>query len=96
MTSQQLDKRLLRIAAKVPEKPNPEAEAAFKAIICYLDELAARKAAGDPEVQKEIENVSDFIKRNTFPKKFKLKCWDYEKFAQKNFNSRSSKSPCEG
>ena len=46
MTSQQLDKRLSCIAAKVPEKPNQESEAAFKAIICYLDELAARKAAG--------------------------------------------------
>ena len=74
MTSQQLDKRLLRIAAKVPEKPNQEAEAAFKAIICYLDELAARKAAGDPEVQKEIEGVSEFMKRDTLSKKFKSKC----------------------
>ena len=73
MTSQQLDKRLLRIAAKVPEKPNPEAEAAFKAIICYLDELAARKAAGDPEVQKEIESVSDFMKRSKPSKKIKSK-----------------------
>ena len=74
MTSQQLDKRLSRIAAKVPEKPNQEAEAAFKAIICYLDGLAARKAAGDPEVQKEIEGVSEFMKRNTLPQKFKSKC----------------------
>ena len=74
MTSQQLETRLLRVAAKVPEKPNQEAEAAFKAIISYLDELAARKAAGDPEVQQEIESVSEFIKRNTLPKKLKLKC----------------------
>ena len=74
MTSQQLKKRLLRVSAKAPEKPNPEAQAAFKAIITYLDGLAARKAAGDPQVQKEIESVSDFIKRNTLPKKFKLKC----------------------
>ena len=74
MTSQQLNKRLSRIAAKVPEKPNQEAEAAFKAIICYLDELAARKAAGDPEVQKEIEGVSEFMKRDMLSKKFKSKC----------------------
>ena len=74
MTSQQLDKRLSRIAAKVPERPAPEAEATFKAIISYLDELAARKAAGDPEVQKEIESVSEFMKRNTLPQKFKSKC----------------------
>ena len=74
MTSQQLETRLLRVAAKVPEKPNPEAQAAFKAIISYLDELAARKAAGDPEVQQEIESVSEFWKRNTLPKKLKLKC----------------------
>ena len=62
MTSQQLDKRLSRIAAKVPEKPNQEAEAAFKAIISYLDELAARKAAGDPEVQAEIEMAAKALK----------------------------------
>ena len=74
MTSQQLDKRLSRIAAKTPEKVNPEAEAAFKAIITYLDGLAARKAAGDPDVQKEIEGVSEFMKRNTLPQKFKSKC----------------------
>ena len=63
MTSQQLDKRLSRIAAKVPEKPNPEAEAAFKAIICYLDELAARKGAGDPEVQAEIELAAKALRK---------------------------------
>jgi len=63
MTSQQLDKRLSRIAAKTPEKVNPEAEAAFKAIICYLDELAARKAAGDPEVQAEIELAAKALRK---------------------------------
>ena len=62
MTSQQLDTRLSRIAAKTPEKVNPEAEAAFKAIISYLDELAARKAAGDPEVQAEIEMAAKALK----------------------------------
>ena len=74
MSFQQLETRLSRIAAKTPEKVNPEAEAAFKAIICYLDELAARKAAGDPQVQKEIEGVSEFMKRNTLPQKIKSKC----------------------
>ena len=63
MTSQQLDKRLSRIAAKTPEKVNPEAEAAFKAIISYLDELAARKAAGDPEVQAEIELAAKALRK---------------------------------
>ena len=62
MTSQQLDKRLSRIAVKVPEKPNQEAEAAFKAIISHLDELAARKAAGDPDVQAEIEMAAKALK----------------------------------
>ena len=62
MTSQQLDKRLSRIAAKTPEKVNPEAEAAFKAIISYLDGLAARKAAGDPDVQVEIELAAKALK----------------------------------
>ena len=62
MSFQQLETRLSRIAAKTPEKVNPEAEAAFKAIICYLDELAARKAAGDPEVQAEIEMAAKALK----------------------------------
>ena len=62
MISQQLDKRLSRIAAKTPEKVHPEAEAAFKAIITYLDGLAARKAAGDREVQAEIEMAAKALK----------------------------------
>ncbi|MDC1059420.1 hypothetical protein OAQ28_07330 [Planktomarina temperata] len=63
MSFQQLETRLSRIAAKTPEKVNPEAEAAFKAIICYLDELAARKAAGDPEVQAEIELAAKALRK---------------------------------
>ena len=63
MSFQQLETRLSRIAAKPPEKVNPEAEAAFKAIICYLDELAARKAAGDPEVQAEIELAAKALRK---------------------------------
>lgn len=57
MSFQQLETRLSRIAAKTPERINAQAEAAFKAIICYLDEFAARKAAEDHEVQAEIEMV---------------------------------------
>ena len=63
MSFQQLETRLSRIAAKTPEKVNPEAEAAFKAIICYLDELAARKAAGDPEVRAEIELAAKALRK---------------------------------
>ena len=63
MSFQQLKTRLSRIAAKTPEKVNPEAEAAFKAIICYLDELAARKAAGDTEVQAEIELAAKALRK---------------------------------
>ena len=63
MSFQQLETRLSRIAAKTPEKVNPEAEAAFKAIICYLDELAARKAAGDPNVQAEIELAAKALRK---------------------------------
>ncbi|MDA8987344.1 hypothetical protein N9H06_04360 [Planktomarina temperata] len=63
MSFQQLETRLSRIAAKTPEKVNPEAETAFKAIICYLDELAARKAAGDPEVQAEIELAAKALRK---------------------------------
>ena len=63
MSFQQLETRLSRIAAKTPEKVNPEAEAAFKAIICYLDELAARKAAGDPEVHAKIELAAKALRK---------------------------------
>ena len=63
MSFQQLETRLSRIATKTPEKVNPEAEEAFKAIICYLDELAARKAAGDPEVQMEIEMAAKALRK---------------------------------
>ena len=63
MSFQQLETRLSPIAAKTPEKVNPEAEAAFKAIICYLDKLAARKAAGDPEVQAEIELAAKALRK---------------------------------
>ena len=63
MSFHQLETRLSRIAAKTPEKVNPEAEAAFKTIICYLDELAARKAAGDPEVQAEIELAAKALRK---------------------------------
>ncbi|MDA8636244.1 hypothetical protein N9L70_07650 [Rhodobacteraceae bacterium] len=63
MSFQQLETRLSRIAAKTPEKVNPEAEAAFKAIICYLDELAARKVAGDPNVQAEIELAAKALRK---------------------------------
>ena len=63
MTSQQLDKRLSRIAAKTPEKVHPEAETAFKSIISYLDGLADRKAASDPEVQAEIELAAKALRK---------------------------------
>ncbi len=52
MTLQQLDKHLSRVAAKIPENANLEAEAVFKAIISYMDGLAARKAGGYLDVQK--------------------------------------------
>ena len=63
MSFQQLETRLSRIAAKTPKKVNPDAEAAFKGIICYLDKLAARKAAGDPEVQAEIELAAKALRK---------------------------------
>ena len=63
MSFQQLETRLSRIAANTPEKVNPESEAAFKAIITYLDGLAARKAAGDPEAQMEIEMAAKALRK---------------------------------
>ena len=51
-------KRLSSIQAKVPNKPNPEEEAAFHDLIAYLDSLAARKASGDKTADAEIKAVS--------------------------------------
>ena len=56
-----LRKRLSNIQARVPNKPNPEEEAAFHQLTAYLDSLAARKAAGDKTAQAEIEAVSDLL-----------------------------------
>ena len=55
-------KRLSSIQAKVPNKPNPEEEAAFHDLIAYLDILAARKASGDETVQDEIISICAALK----------------------------------
>ena len=59
---QTLRRRLADIQSKVPPKPNPEAETAFREFIGYLDSLAHRKADGDKSAQPEIETVSKFIR----------------------------------
>ena len=56
-----LHKRLSSIQAKVPNKPNPEEEAAFQELMAYLDSLAARKVSGDKMAQAEIEAVSALL-----------------------------------
>jgi hypothetical protein len=61
---QTLRRRLATIQAKVPSKPNPEAEAAFQELMSYLDSLAHRKAGGDDTAQTEIEAVSAFLRQN--------------------------------
>ena len=58
---QTLSKRLATIQAKIPSKPNPEAEAAFQEAISYLDSLAQRKARGDKTAQAEIETFSALL-----------------------------------
>ena len=61
---QTLRKRLATIQAKIPRKPNPEAEAAFQELMSYLHSLANRKAGGDETAQAEIEAVSAFLRQN--------------------------------
>ena len=56
-----LRKRLCNIQAKVPNKLNPEEEAAFHELMAYLDSLAARKASGDKTAEVEIEAVSALL-----------------------------------
>ena len=59
---QTISKRIYRIEASRPSRPNPEAQKALAAIIECLDGLALRKSSGDPNVQKEIEAVSTLLK----------------------------------
>ena len=59
---QTLRRRLADIQSKVPPKPNPEAETAFRELMTYLDSLAHRKAGGDKTVQTKIEAVSKLIR----------------------------------
>ena len=58
---QTLRRRLAYIQSKVPPKPNPEAETAFRELLAYLDTLAHRKQTGDPTVQAEIEAVGKMM-----------------------------------
>ncbi len=58
---QTLRRRLADIQSKVPTKPNPEAETAFRELMAYLDNLAHRKAGGDETAQIEIEAVSALL-----------------------------------
>ena len=58
---QTLRRRLADIQSKVPPKPNPEAETAFRELLAYLDTLAHRKQTVDPTVQAEIEAVGKMM-----------------------------------
>ena len=59
---QTISKRIYRIEASRPSRPNPEAQKALAAIIECLDGLAMRKSSGDTKVQEEIEAVSTLLK----------------------------------
>ena len=59
-----LRKRLCNIQTKVPNKPNPEEEAAFHELMAYLDSLAARKASGDKTAEAEIKAVSSALRQS--------------------------------
>ena len=58
MNSATILRRLNKLKASIPAKPNLVAETALREIIDYLDGLAARKASGDKYAQREIEEVS--------------------------------------
>ena len=57
-------KRLSSIQAKVPNKLNPEEEAAFHELMAYLDSLAVRKASGDKTAEAEIKAVSAALRQS--------------------------------
>ena len=61
---QTISKRVYRIEASRPSRPNPEAQKALAAIIECLDGLALRKSSGDPNVQEEIEAVAKILTGN--------------------------------
>ena len=62
MTNRNFKMRLSKLYAKRQSKTSQVESEALTAIITYLDELAARKVAGDPIVQNEIEAVNDFLR----------------------------------
>ena len=62
MTNRNFNMRLSILYAKRQSKTSQVESVALTAIITYLDELAARKVAGDPIVQNEIEAVNDFLR----------------------------------
>jgi len=52
-----LERRLARLEAKQGDQPDLEADAAFAQLAAWLDRLAALKAAGDVEAQRELEAI---------------------------------------
>jgi len=62
MTNRNFNMRLSILYAKRQSKTSQVESVALTAIITYLDELAARKVAGDPIVQNEIGAVNDFLR----------------------------------
>jgi len=50
-----LDRRLVKLEAVRGSRPDREADAAFARLAAWLDRLAALKAAGDVEAQRETD-----------------------------------------
>ena len=49
-----LERRLAKLEAAMGERPDPEANATFAALVEALDRLGARKAGGCATVQREL------------------------------------------
>ena len=62
MTNRNFNMRLSKLYAKRQSKTSQVESVALTAIITYLDELAARKVAGDPTVQVEIVAVNNYLR----------------------------------
>lgn len=62
MIHRSFDKRVSKLVAKRQSKTSQVERKALADIITYLDGLAARKVAGDPTVQAEIEAVNRFLR----------------------------------
>jgi len=53
-----LQRRVTKLEVTMGARPDPDADAAFAALVVRLDRLAERKATGDATAQPEIEALA--------------------------------------